>query len=217
MKADEVANFITFSILNQLKLDKRVLFFVPGGRAIGIAVKVAEILRKKSPQNLIQNLTITLTDERYGPINHSDSNYFQLLEKGFSLPGAKIISVLNGEDRDITTKKFDEVLNHEFMVAEYKVGLFGVGSDGHTAGILPGSVAVESQDLACAYDTPTFSRITITPKAIEKLDEAVVWAQGEEKWGIIEGLKENIDIKKQPAQILKKVPSLTIFTDYQME
>ena len=72
----------------------------------------------------------------------------------------------------------------------------------------------------------TFSRITITPFAIKKLDEAVIWAQGEEKWEVIKNLKNDIparphegsgaggDITKQPAQILKKVPLLTIFTDY---
>jgi 6-phosphogluconolactonase/glucosamine-6-phosphate isomerase/deaminase len=50
---------------------------------------------------------------------------------------------------------------------------------------------------------------------IEKLDEAVVWAQGKDKWKIVENLLgENIPIDKQPAQILKKVPLLTIFSDY---
>jgi 6-phosphogluconolactonase/glucosamine-6-phosphate isomerase/deaminase len=71
--------------------------------------------------------------------------------------------------------------------------------------------------LVCGYDTPTFSRITITPKAIEKLDEAVVWMQGENKWNVLKDLEKDIDIKKQPAQILKKVPLLTIFTDYKKE
>jgi 6-phosphogluconolactonase/glucosamine-6-phosphate isomerase/deaminase len=74
---------------------------------------------------------------------------------------------------------------------------------------------VSSDELAFGYDTPTFSRITITPKVIEKLDEAVVWAQGEDKWGVVKDLIRNeIKIEKQPAQILKKVPLLTIFSDY---
>lgn len=156
-----------------------------------------------------------MTDERYGPLGHKDSNWQQLIEKGFNLPQALLVPILTGEDRATTTLKFNEVLNREFMRVEYKIGLFGVGADGHTAGILPESGAVSSEDLAFGYDTPTFSRITITPKVIEKLDEAVVFMQGEEKWEVVKDLLEkNIEITKQPAQILKKVPLLTIFTDY---
>ena len=136
-------------------------------------------------------------------------------EKGFDIKDAKIIPTLTGDSRDITTKKFIEILEEEFKKADYKIGLFGIGADGHTAGILPNSVATESKDLACGYDTELFSRITLTFRAIEKLDEVVAFAQGEEKWEVLDDLqKKDIDVKVQPAQILKKVPVLTIFTDY---
>jgi 6-phosphogluconolactonase/glucosamine-6-phosphate isomerase/deaminase len=82
---------------------------------------------------------------------------------------------------------------------------------------LPGSIAVNSKDLACHYDTPAFSRITITPNIIKKLDEVVVWVQGEGKWPVLKDLEKEVDIIKQPAQILKKVPLLTIFADYSKE
>ncbi len=210
IKTDEAANFIVSSISNQLKSGKKVLFFLAGGSSISVALKVAELLKEHSHKNL----TVTLTDERYGSIDHFNSNYFQLTERGFSLPEAKIIPILIDDDRNITTEKFNAFLNEEFKTVEYKIGLFGIGVDGHTAGILPESAAVNSEDLVCSYNTPIFSRITMTPKAIEKLDEAVVWAQGEDKWKVIESLNTDIDLIKQPAQILKKVPLLTIFTDY---
>ena len=213
-KVEDAANFITLSILNQLDLGKRVLFFVTGGSSISIVVKVAELLK----EHPLENLTVMLTDERYGSINHPDSNWYKLIQKGFNLPQAKLIPILTGDNHTVTTEKFNTILNQEFKIAEYKIGLFGIGADGHTAGILPDSVAVNSEDLACGYDTPIFSRITITPKTIEKLDEAVVWMQGEEKWEVLKDLKEeDIPITKQPAQILKKVPLLTIFTDYEMK
>ncbi len=211
-KVDEAASFVALSVLDKLNLDKKVLFFVAGGSAIPIAVKIAEILNNSSSNNL-KNLTVTLTDERYGDIGHTDSNYFQLFEKGFNLRDAKIIPVLIGEDKDTTVQKFNEILKNELDLSDYKIGLFGIGTDGHTAGILPDSVVVDCQDLVCGYDTPKFSRITITPKTIEKLDEAIVWAQGEDKWEVIKNLSEDVDIKKQPAQILKKVPLLTVFTN----
>jgi len=222
-KADEAADFIASSILKQLNLGKQVLFFVTGGSSIAVGVKVSELLKNETNQNLIKNLTIMMTDERYGPLNHKDSNWYQLIQQGFSLPQAKLIPILDGNDRTSTTEKFNANLHQELMTAKetkYKIGLFGIGADGHTAGILPKSKAVsdavKSEDLACGYDTPTFSRITVTPEVIEELDEVVVWVQGENKWNVLESLEKDIPIIKQPAQILKRVPLLTIFTDYKI-
>jgi 6-phosphogluconolactonase/glucosamine-6-phosphate isomerase/deaminase len=215
-KIEDAAGFVAESVLNQLKLGKKVLLFLTGGSSVVVGANIAEILRKLENENLLQNLAVTLTDERYGPTDHFNSNFFQLNEKGFSLPGAKIVSILVDEDRNITVEKFNKNLNEEFTEAEYKIGLFGVGADGHTAGILPESPAVSAKDLAFGYDTATFSRITMTMNAIKKLDEVVVWAQGKDKWKVLKELQTDIDFTKQPAQILKKVPLLTIFSDYQI-
>jgi 6-phosphogluconolactonase/glucosamine-6-phosphate isomerase/deaminase len=209
-KIEDAANFVATSILCQLKLNKHILFFVTGGSSISVCVKVAELL-KVHPHD---NLTVMLTDERYGQYGHHDSNWYQLIEKGFSLPDAKLIPILIGEDMTKTTEKFEMILEEELKNAEYKIGLFGIGADGHTAGILPVSIAARSEDLASSFDTPIFSRITITSKVIEKLDEVVAWVQGEAKWKVLKDLEKEMDIEKQPAQILKRVPLLTIFTDY---
>lgn len=207
---DLPASFITNSILNQLDQGKHILFFLSGGSCIAIGLKVAEILKDHD----IKNLTIALMDERYGPLGHADSNWQQLIEKGFNISGAKLIPVLIGNDILTTTENFNAILGQELKAAEYKIGLFGIGTDGHTAGILPESEAVKATDLAYGYKTEKFERITVTFKTIEKLDEAVVWMQGEEKWKVLESLEKEIDVIEQPAQILKKVPLLTIFTDY---
>lgn len=224
---EDPADFVANAVLSKLQMGKKVLLFLTGGSSISVGVKIADILREKSDKNLLQNLTVTLTDERYGPIDHFNSNFFQLDEKGFNLPDAKIIPILIDEDKNITVEKFNTKLNEEFTKAEYKIGLFGVGADGHTAGILPESLAVSAETLSFGYDTTTFSRITMTFNAIEKLDEAIVWAQGKDKWKVLEELKTEIparnassiadaggSLEKQPAQILKKVPLLTIFSDF---
>ncbi|KKQ87932.1 MAG: hypothetical protein UT09_C0007G0015 [Parcubacteria group bacterium GW2011_GWF2_38_8] len=208
-KTEEAAVFLASSILKQLNSGKQVLFFVTGGSSMAVAVRTAELLREHPHQNL----TVTLTDERYGPIDHFNSNYFQLMEKGFDLPQAKMIPILIDDDQNITTEKFNTVLREELGKREYKIGLFGIGTDGHIAGILPESAAMNSENFACAYDTPVFSRITITPKVIEQLDEAVAYAKGEEKQEALKNLEKDIEASKQPAQILKKIPLLTIFTD----
>lgn len=210
-RVDDAAEFIVSSVLRELNNSKKVLLFLTGGSSVAVGLKIAKLLAVKD----LKNLTVTLTDERYVPVDNPNSNYFQLLQKGFTLPGAKVIPILTGDNLAVTTEKFNIALTQEFTKADYKIGLFGIGADGHTAGILPGSEAVTRAELAFGYETEKFSRITMTPRAIEKLDEAVVSVQGEDKWGTLRNLEEEIEIAEQPAQILKKVPLLTIFTDYQ--
>ncbi len=222
--AESTAEFIADRISTELELGKQVLFLTTGGSGMDVCVKVSEILRQIPNQ---QNLTVMPTDERYGPVGHADSNWQQLMEKGFSLPQAKLIPIiLIGDNVETTTQKFNKVLSEELSKDSYKIGLFGIGADGHTAGILPQTGAVDSTDLAYAYKTPArnathsvaggkkFERITMTPKAILKLDEAVVFAKGEEKWKTLGELEGDVDIHEQPAQILKQVKLLKIFTDY---
>ncbi|MCE9548917.1 6-phosphogluconolactonase [Candidatus Nomurabacteria bacterium] len=204
------ANFIARHILEELNAGKKVLWFMTGGSSMTLGIEVAKIIS----QHPHKNLTVTLTDERYGPINHINSNWYQMILNGFNLPEATLIPVLLGLDRTLTAQKWNAILEQEFKNTDYKIGLFGVGKDGHVAGILPQSGAVNSQNLVFDYITETFERITITPKAISQLNEAVVFTQGRDKWQVIEDLKNEISLPLQPAQILKKVPLLKIFSDY---
>lgn len=205
------AEVLADKILEQLAADKKVLWFVTGGSSIAVAVEASKKIRDYSHENL----TVMLTDERYGAIDHPDSNWLKLEQEGFSLPEAKSLPVLMGNDRSETTRKLNDSLKEEFTKSEYKIGLFGIGTDGHTAGILPHSKAIESLALAYDYDSDKFERITITPKAILELDEAIVFMEGKEKAEVIEDLKISIPLNKMPAQILKKVPLLTIFYKYE--
>lgn len=207
---EEVAILVANSINEQLKLGKRVLWFVAGGSTISVLLKIAD----KINTDLGGKLVVTLTDERFGDENHSDSNWFQLMSSGFSIPNAKMIPYLKGKSFSETTKDIADIIKEEISIADYRIGIFGVGVDGHTAGILPHSKALNSGDFVCAYNTPTYDRITITPKAIESLDEAYIYAMGELKWSVIDKMKEDLSVENNPVLLLKKVPLLTIFTDY---
>ncbi len=208
---DEVIALLAKEIGSKLEKGGKVLWLVAGGSSIPIAIEVAKIISQQPHQSL----TVTLTDERFGPIDHADSNWYQLTQKGFSLPDARLMPVLTGEDRDTTTKKFDDFLNTMLVDDIFKIGLFGIGPDGHTAGILPNTGGVEAETLAYGYSTPNFERITMTARAISKLDEAIVFAMGEAKWPTLAKLEEDISMSDQPAQALKAVPITTVFTDYQ--
>ena len=203
-----VAHLVNILTL-QLNAGKRVLWLIPGGSAIEVAVQVGRQLTGLP----LENLYVTLTDERYGPVGHKDSNWQQLTDKGLNLPGAHLLPVLSGADINQTTSAFAETLSIQLAAADYSIGLFGMGSDGHTAGILPGTVAVASTELAKHYQAASYLRVTMTGVAIRQLDEAVLYAAGSEKKPALEILKDDVKPAVQPAQLLKQVPIVTIYTD----
>ncbi len=200
------------SITRQLTLGKRVLWLVPGGSAIAIAVAVSKILKDID----LTNLTVTLTDERFGPTDHQNSNWYQFQQAGFA-PRANLIPVLGEKDIDYTTRNFAQNLARELAMADYKLGFFGMGADGHTAGILPGSMAVKSSELAANYTAGDFQRITITPATIKMLDEAVLYAVGSSKQKALVDLGKDLPLNEQPAQILKSVNEFIVYNDYKGE
>jgi 6-phosphogluconolactonase/glucosamine-6-phosphate isomerase/deaminase len=208
-----VAEYISDIISEKLEQGKKVLWLVPGGSSIVVATQASSGLKGRN----LSNLRVTLTDERYGPVGHKDSNWKQLLNAGFALSGAKLNPVLSGKGIEETSKAFDQFLISELVSVNYRIGFFGIGADGHTAGILPGSPALSASTFASFYQASEFIRITMTPRAIEKLDEAVVYAVGQPKWPILDQLEQEVTLNEQPAQILKKVPKLTVFNDYKGE
>jgi 6-phosphogluconolactonase/glucosamine-6-phosphate isomerase/deaminase len=174
-----------------------------------VAVAAAKLLAGRD----LSKLNLSLMDERFGEVDHKDSNWKQLLDAQFEAPGAKLEPVLTGASVQETAEAFESFLLHAFATTDYHLGLLGIGPDGHTSGILPHSPAVTAPGLVCAYDGGAFQRITTTPAALGKLNEAVVYATGEAKWPVLDRLETDLPIADQPAQALKTLSKLTIFTD----
>lgn len=203
-----VAEYLASTILSHLQNHQTVLWFVSGGSAIAAAVQTSQLLNGHD----VSGLSVTLTDERYGVVGHANSNWQQLIDAGFALPGAQLHPVLAGEDRPTTTAKFDVYLHNMLSKAGFKIGLFGMGPDGHTAGILPRSPATKNTDYVTDYDA-NFQRITMTFPTIQRLDEAVMYATGTAKKPALDQLANTVALADQPVQILKQVPKVTIFND----
>jgi 6-phosphogluconolactonase/glucosamine-6-phosphate isomerase/deaminase len=208
------AKNIAESIIRKLEENKKVLWLSGGGSGVKVAAEASKLL--KNAANL-KNLTFTLTDERYGPLGHADSNWQQLIDAGFSLPQATLIPVLTGKDIKTTTEDFGRGLEEELKHADYRIGLFGMGADGHTSGILPNSPAVEAKRFAVFYKTPEFERMTMTFNAIKKVDEGILYAVGEAKHTVLNKLEKNVALSEQPAQILKQLNTLNVYNDYKGE
>lgn len=191
---------------------ERVLWLLSGGSSLAIANIVSKSKRLRDLD--LSKLYISITDERYGPVGHADENWQHLLDSGFNMPGANLYRPLIGATIEETTAAFNNWLETQFTTANYKLGIFGLGTDGHTAGIKPNSTATESIDLATHYKADDFERITISFIAIKLLDEAVIQASGDSKQLIVRELTyDGYPMNERPSQILKKIPISTLYTN----
>jgi 6-phosphogluconolactonase/glucosamine-6-phosphate isomerase/deaminase len=196
-------------IAGQLAQSRTVLWLLSGGSAMEVAVAAAQVLEGEN----LSGLMVSLIDERYGQVGHADSNWHQLSAAGFRLTGATLHPVLTGAPAAQTASDYEAWLRAQFDIADFRLGLLGIGGDGHTAGILPHSPAVTAPGLVYAYAGPDYQRITLTGRALARLSEAVVYVAGQSKWPLLDQLETVLDPADQPAQLLKAVPRLTLYTD----
>ncbi|HXY18001.1 MAG TPA: 6-phosphogluconolactonase [Candidatus Nitrosopolaris sp.] len=205
----EAASYLADAINSELTGGQSVLWLVSGGSSVPVAVETIKLI----PKTRWAGLCVGLVDERFGPPGHKDSNWQQLLTAGLPAVDLNILPILSGKDIDQTTAEYAAALQDRLAKANYKVGLFGIGADGHTAGILPLSVAIDSQQLVTDYITPEFQRITVTAKTIALLDLVVAYAVGAEKSEALQNLSRDLSVREQPAQALKLAKQLVIFND----
>jgi len=202
------------AIATPLHAGKKVLWLIPGGSNISVSVAAMKTLRQNLKTVELKNLAVTLTDERYGPIDHPDSNWRQLSESGLSFEGMNAIPVLSGLPLAETVAQYGKNVEAAFDAVDIVIGQFGIGPDGHIAGILPESPAVAHPRFACGYETPQFTRITLTPLALKKVDHAFAFASGASKKMALGQLKsEDLTLDEQPAQVLKQMKEAVLYSD----
>jgi len=206
LAADHVADVLKEHLSN----GERVLWLMTGGSGIAISV----LASKKLEDTNLSKLFVTLTDERFGVLGHKDENWQQLLDMDFDLPGANLYRPLIGENTVSTATKFADWLDEKLEIADYSIGLFGLGTDGHTAGIKPHSPAVTASGLAVSYKGDDFERVTIGFSVIRQINEAILQVSGDDKRKVLhELIFDTLALDTQPAQILKEIPNLTIYSN----
>lgn len=207
---DAAAVHLARNIKARLDAGERVVWLLSGGSSIKVVLETANLLADTD----LTNLSATLSDERYGNIGHADENWQQLLDGGLRLPGADLYRPLTNNDRSTTSREFSAWVEQKISTADYTIGLFGIGGDGHTAGIKPHSSAIETTAWAIDYTGDDFERITITTHAINHVDEAIIKASGDDKIPALKRLlHQDIPFSEQPAQALKLIPKCTLYTN----
>jgi 6-phosphogluconolactonase/glucosamine-6-phosphate isomerase/deaminase len=208
---DECVEVLSKRLIHELKKHDRVLWLICGGSNIEAEVRIMESL----PDDLTHKLAIFMTDERYGDVGHVHSNAKQLHDAGFQAKQAIFVPMLEpGFSIDETQERYSQALERAFEHADVVIAQFGIGADGHIAGILPNSLAVSASAWITAYEAPHYTRMTLTFEALRHIDAAYALVMGKDKIAALERLRdEDVSLQEQPSQILKQLPEAFIYND----
>jgi len=205
---------LSAKLVDLLSNNKKVLWLLAGGSNIPIAAEVMNRMRKKVSPNALTYLTLALSDERYGQVGHTDSNWQQLTETHFDFSGIKSLSILQGESFEKTIIDYAAALEPVIQSSDYIISQFGLGEDGHIAGILPHSSATTASGIVTGYQATPFTRISVTFDILRKIDVAYGFVFGPSKGNALHRLDDELlSLDEQPAQILREIPEVYIYQD----
>ncbi|HET8624024.1 MAG TPA: 6-phosphogluconolactonase [Gemmatimonadales bacterium] len=150
---------------------------------------------------------VFFTDERAVPADHPDSNYrmvhWTLLSRVPISAGRIHRMEAERVDRDAAAREYERALP-----AQLDILVLGMGPDGHTASLFPGSPALDERHRlvvpVLGAKTPP-ERLTITPAVIEAARKVAVIATGEDKALMAaRALEGPLAPKAVPAQLARR-------------
>jgi 6-phosphogluconolactonase len=169
-------------------------------------------------------------DERYVPQDHPDSNFRMAHRAWISkvpiLPENVHRIQTDAEAPEKAAESYELSLFEFFRASEempgttFDVTLLGIGTDGHTASLFPGSPALsEKRRWVISADAPPSvfpkKRITLTLPLISSSREVIFLAFGEEKKNVIRMILEEPEkaVKIYPAAMVRARKRLLWYVD----
>ncbi len=192
--------------------DFKTSLFLSGG---GTPKKLYEYL---ASEKKLRAGAVGQIDERFGERFHKNSNELMIKNSGLIdyLEGRNIrfYPILEDKKIDETAKDYDEALRFIFKYFPKTVGILGIGSDSHTAGIPANPEIVrkmieDQSSLVSYYELEGYgARITMNFHALSMLDLIIILVLGQEKREILNSMFKvaNLEeeIEKFPAKFYLK-------------
>jgi 6-phosphogluconolactonase len=133
-------------------------------------------------------------DERCVPPDHEDSNYRMVLEAllgPLEIPDHHVLRMKGEQDPATAARRYAVRLGDLFLYKprkKFDLVLLGIGTDGHTASLFPGTAALgEEEKWVAANEVPKLDawRLTLTLPALNAAQRVVFLATGEAKARVV--------------------------------
>lgn len=190
---------------------------LPEGKFMSVALSGGSTPKKLfnyiSAQNAMdinwKNIKLFWGDERCVPPDDVESNYAmtkQNLLENIEIPNNNIFRILGENEPEKEAIRYAQILGENIDQVngfpKFDVVFLGLGDDGHTASIFPGSNSLfKSTDFCAAVKHPQSnqSRITITGPVINNADTVIFLITGKGKANIVSRLLNNDKEMELPA------------------
>ena len=158
-------------------------------------------------------------DERCVPPEHADSNYrlaFDTFLSKVPLPEENIHRIKGEGEPDRETREYERDIRRFFgasVLPVFDLILLGIGEDGHTASLFPGSKILKEEDHLVDFvddKTKNHPRITLTLPVLNHAENIIVLVCGESKALIVQKVIETKD-NSLPASLLMKGKGKLLF------
>ncbi|HYL92378.1 MAG TPA: 6-phosphogluconolactonase [Alphaproteobacteria bacterium] len=177
----------------------------------GVYAFLAEDQRTHTHRLSWDRIYIFFGDERHVPPDHPDSNYRMANEAFLSrvpLPSGNIFRMRGELEAGEAARQYEEQLRTFFNLQpdewpQFDLIFLGLGDDGHTASLFPGSKALEEKSkLVVANWVEKFSdyRLTLTFPALNHAAEVAFLVSGENKAQILKDVLRPAAGQSYPAQ-----------------
>jgi 6-phosphogluconolactonase len=153
-----------------------------------------------------KRVNVYFGDERAVPPNHPDSNFLmaqRALFESVALPPGNIHRVMAEQsDLDAVARAYEGLLPERFSVM-----ILGIGEDGHTASLFPGSPALNERTrrmLPVIGPKPPPQRFSVTPPVIEAAEHLIMLATGAGKAdAVYRALRAPLDVQTTPSGLAR--------------
>jgi 6-phosphogluconolactonase len=152
-------------------------------------------------------------DERCVPPEHADSNYRMAKETLLSkvpIPGDNVYRMRGEIDPNEAANEYGQMLNEKFGDGGLDLIFLGMGDDGHTASLFPGTEALREMKHRCVanhVEKLNAWRITLTAPFINRASRVAILVSGASKAArLAEVLEGARDPERLPVQLIQPDP-----------
>ncbi len=209
---DELARKISEIISDTLKNQEYFTLSLSGGETPQVLYKKLASPEFREKINW-KRVHIFWGDERAVPFDDNRSNAkmaFDFLIDHINIPAAQVHKMRTDIEPVFAVTDYDKILHTYFdnTPKSFDLILLGMGDDGHTLSIFPGSSLIEDQGkkwVAAVYNEEQHMyRITLTPEIVNRSSNIIFIVTGSKKTNVLKQVIEGkYEPEKLPAQIIK--------------